>query len=115
MKSIDYYYLISELRSYDDLEANWDGENADKPKKTSLNLCVNYLTKHKDILIDIPDSMLHTDGTVSLFWNSIDGYYKEIHFIDESNIPAILLDKINRIKYTITFDSNFNIVKYFQH
>lgn len=115
MKSIDYYYLISELRSYDDLEANWDGENADKPKKTSLNLCVNYLTKHKDILIDIPDTMLHTDGTVSLFWNSIDGYYKEIHFIDESNIPAILLDKINRIKYNITFDSNFNIVKYSQH
>ena len=65
--------IIGELRSWQALAANWDGEGAEQPLLSGLAdaaLFVQLLTPK----IASPDPMLHATGRSGLFWKSEDIY-----------------------------------------
>lgn len=70
--------LIDEINNFLLLQENWDGEFADSPSIKSIENANKFLQEYK--FVNLPESMLHANGNVSLFWSDANSYF-EIEFI----------------------------------
>ena len=56
---------VSTLKSYSDLEAGWDGEDADKPMAAAIDEAIQFLQASGDMARFL-EPALHVDGSVLL-------------------------------------------------
>lgn len=70
--------LIASLRSYGQLEADWDGEGAEAPNIASIRLASNFACMLSE-KFESPEPMLHASGRAGLMWEH-DNFYGELEF-----------------------------------
>jgi len=95
--------IIGEIRQFNLLDANWDGEGAFKPKSTSIKEAVSFV-RILDDKIAIPDPMLLASGNTALYWNE-GGLYADIEFLGDGRIAYFIKSNGDKHKGILTFDS----------
>jgi len=95
--------IIGELRQWNLLVANWDGEGATKPKLNSIKEAVSFVR-----LLDdkgaLPEPMLLGSGNAALYWNE-PGLYADIEFLGDNRIAYFIKINSDKHKGVLTFDS----------
>lgn len=87
-ETTDKERLIGELRQLNLLDANWDGENATKPKERAIKDAVSF-SHHLNNRFNTPETMLHDTGNVSLYWNT-DNFYADIEFLGDGRVSYFI-------------------------
>jgi hypothetical protein len=96
--------IIGELRQWQFLDEDWDGEGASKPLLTSINAAVQFINLIKPEA-QLPEPMIHASGFTSLLWDR-DDFYAEIQFISNNKIAYFVKNhEGKRYKGTIEFDT----------
>lgn len=95
--------LVGELRGWQSLTANWDGEGAAVPDAKSLKEAVSFvrLLGERDPL---PEPMLHASGHAGLFWKD-DNLYADIEFLGDRRIAYYIEHQGDKHKGVVKFDS----------
>lgn len=94
--------LIGEIRGWNLLGADWDGEGGDAPSSRSINEAVSFVHVLGDVVL--PEPQLLASGRVSLFWN--DGNrYAEIEFLGDGRIAYYIKRNGDKHKGVLAFDS----------
>lgn len=100
----EHEHAIAELRQWHDLQANWDGEGADAPRRESLEAASQLIC-----LImwgfKAPEPMLHANGRAGLLWDD-DDLYGEIEFLDENKLAYYFRDQQGKHKGEVIFEGN---------
>jgi hypothetical protein len=80
----DQERAIGDLRRYEKLGANWDGEGATAPNIVSLRAASSFVC-----LMDrdqaMPEPMLHSSGRAGLYWRS-DTLYADLEFFEDGRL-----------------------------
>lgn len=96
--------IIRELRDWQFLDEDWDGEGASKPLLTSINAAVQFINLIKPE-VPFPEPMIHASGFTSLLWDR-DDFYAEIQFISNNKIAYFVKNhEGKRFKGTTEFDT----------
>lgn len=96
--------IIGELRDWQFLDEDWDGEGALKPLLTSINAAVQFINLIKPEA-PLPEPMIHASGFTSLLWDR-DDFYAEIQFISNNKIAYFVKNhEGKRFKGTTEFDT----------
>ncbi|WP_131667116.1 hypothetical protein [Comamonas thiooxydans] len=100
----EHEHAIAELRQWAELQANWDGEEADAPRRESLEAASKFIC-----LImwsfKAPEPMLHANGRAGLLWDE-DDFYGEIEFLDSSNLAYYFKNQQGKHKGEVIFEGN---------
>ena len=109
MTNDEYNVLIAELNACRNLEDDYDGENSKSVNIDCLNLCIKYIEKYKT-MIPPPDTMMHSDGTVSIHWDNIEEKsFKELWFVTSDRVHGTIIDNISLDTYHITLNGDFMV------
>lgn len=95
--------IIGELRRWNLLEANWDGEGAERPVSRSLQEAVSFVRLLSDWNL-LPEPMLHADGHAGLFWKN-DGLYADVEFLGDGRIAYYIERQGDKHKGVLKFDT----------
>ena len=95
--------IIGEIRQWNLMDANWDGEGAAKPKANSIKEAVAFVRLLNDE-ITLPEPMLLGSGNSALYWNE-GGLYADIEFLDNGRIAYFIKKNSDQHKGVLTFDS----------
>ena len=95
--------IIGELRQWNLMDANWDGEGAAKPKLNSIKEAVSFV-RLLDAKIALPEPMLLGSGNAALYWNE-SGLYADIEFLGDNRIAYFIKINSDKHKGVLTFDS----------
>lgn len=80
--------IIGELRQLGLTSANWDGEDASKPKLNAIKDAVSF-ARNLDDNFYMPEPMLHESGNVSLYWN-VKKFYADIEFLGNEHLAYFI-------------------------
>ena len=95
--------IIGEIRQWNLLGANWDGEGAASPNAQSMKEAVSFVRLLGDN-ISLPEPMLLASGHAALYWN--DGnLFADIEFLGDGRIAYFIKKDGDRNKGVISFDS----------
>ena len=95
--------IIGEIRQWNLLGANWDGEGAASPNAQSMKEAVSFVRLLGDNIF-LPEPMLLASGHAALYWN--DGnLYADIEFLGNGRIAYFIKKDGDRNKGVISFDS----------
>ncbi len=72
---------VAQLLKLSNLNLNWDGYGAAKPKRSSINAARNFIRSLAPESI-VPQPALHADGNAILFFRTDDAY-AELEFVDQ--------------------------------
>ena len=95
--------LIGEVRRWNLLKANWDGEGAAVPVARSLKEAVSFIR----LLVEVdtlPEPMLHASGHAGLFWKD-DNLYADIKFLGDGRVAYYIERQGDKHKGVLNFDS----------
>jgi len=96
--------IIGELRQWQFLNEDWDGEDASAPIAQSIKNAVDFVGLIRDSA-DLPQPMLHATGNVSLYWND-KGLYVDIEFLSDGRLAYFIKTvNENRHKGVLSFDA----------
>lgn len=95
--------IIGDIRQFNLLDANWDGEGAAKPKLTSIKDAVSFVRVLNDV-ITLPEPMLLASGNTALYWNE-GGLYADVEFLGDGRIAYFIKSNGDKHKGVLTFDS----------
>lgn len=95
--------IIGEIRSWNLLESDWDGEGSSKPSGQSIEEAVSFVNLLSDEIIP-PEPMLLSSGHIALFWNEAD-LYADIEFLGDSRIAYFIKKVGEKHKGVLEFDS----------
>lgn len=88
--------LIGELRSINLLDENWDGQGSSKPIPSAIKDAVSF-ARNLDEKFFLPETMIHENGRVSLYWNTQD-FYADIEFLGDKRVAYFIKENENRHK-----------------
>lgn len=95
-------HLIAQLRTWEGLGANWDGEGASAPQLTSVRAASKFVCL-LDRSSTMPEPMLHASGRAGLLWD--DGAtYAELEFLESGLVAYYITAKANKHKGVFEFD-----------
>lgn len=94
--------LIGEIRGWNLLDANWDGEGAAAPSAQSIKEAVSFVRLLEDIAL--PDPMLLASGHTALYWNEGD-LYADIEFLGDDRIAYFIKSHGDKHKGVLAFNS----------
>ena len=92
-ESIKYTTLIKTLKSYVELEEDWDGYGGIVPDGKIIVTAIELLEQMKDAKLQAPKSMLSGSGEVGLYWKN-NSMYIEIS-IDEPMNYSLYIEEGN--------------------
>jgi hypothetical protein len=95
--------IIGELRQWNLLDNNWDGEEAAKPKAQSIAEAVSFV-RLLDDNTTLPEPMLLSSGNAALYWNETN-LYADIEFLGDNRIAYFIKSNSDKHKGILTFDS----------
>jgi hypothetical protein len=72
---------VAQLLKLSDLDLNWDGYGAAKPKRASIDAARSFIRSLAPESI-VPQPALHADGNTILFFRADDAYV-ELEFVDQ--------------------------------
>lgn len=98
-----YENIIGELRQWNLLGANWDGEGGATPEAQSIKEAVSFV-RLLDDNIALPEPMLLASGHASLYWNDGD-LYADLEFLGNGRIAYFIKNHGDKHKGILTFDS----------
>ena len=102
-KTTEREELIGDLRSWRLLDADWDGEGANKPIETSLKQAESFARLYGDEGI-LPEPMLHASGRAGLYWRT-DDLYADLEFLGDGHIAYYVERHGDKHKGQVYFDS----------
>lgn len=87
-------HAIGEIRRWETLEANWDGEGGSPAIQSSANECVSFICS---LATDIatPAPMLQASGRIGLLWRA-PALYAHLEFIGDGRV-AFYIEKNDKI------------------
>jgi hypothetical protein len=94
--------VLNECRKFKRLKDNWDGEGALSPDTRSVSFAENFVCL-LDESFGVPETMLHTNGRLGLFWND-NGVYADLEFIPDGSIAYYIKNKNNIFKGITAFN-----------
>lgn len=94
--------IIGELREWQFLDEDWDGEGARAPINKSIENAVSLMVLIKDSA-DMPEPMLHATGTVSLYWDD-KNLYADLEFLGDGRIVYFIKNNNDKHKGVLSFD-----------
>lgn len=94
--------LVGEIRSWNLLAADWDGEGGDAPSTASIKEAVSFIHLLGDAAL--PEPQLLASGRISLFWNDGDRY-AEIEFLGDRRMAYYIKRNGDKHKGVLAFDS----------
>lgn len=95
--------LIGEIRSWNLLDNDWDGENGLKPSEQSIKEAVSFVTLISSEIIP-PEPMLLSSGHAALFWNEAN-LYADIEFLGDGRIAYFIKQNGDKHKGVLEFNS----------
>lgn len=95
--------IIGEIRSWNELEDNWDGENGLKPVEASMEEATSFIYLLNKNL-SLPEPMLLSSGRIALYWDE-DDLYADIEFIGDGRVTFFIKRNEHEEKGIIDFDS----------
>lgn len=95
--------IMGELRQFNLLDANWDGEGAAKPKSSSVKEAVSFVRVLGDVVV-LPEPMLLATGNAALYWNE-GGLYADVEFLGDGRIAYYIKRNGDKHKGVLAFDS----------
>lgn len=96
-------HIIGELRRWQSLSANWDGEGARTPNINSLSNASSFVCALDDALW-MPEPMLLSSGNAGLYWRN-DELYADLEFLGDGRVAYYIENGRNRHKGVVEFDS----------
>lgn len=98
-----YENIIGELRQWNLLGANWDGEGGATPEAQSIKEAVSFVRLLDDNMA-LPEPMLLASGRAALYWNDGD-LYADLEFLGDGRIAYFIKNHGDKHKGILTFDS----------
>jgi hypothetical protein len=97
-------YLIANLRAWEHLGPNWDGEGAHAPKLSSLRSASNFVCLLSQSAIS-PEPLLHASGRAGLSWDDENGY-GELEFLNDKQAAYFFTKGDDKHKGVISLDGS---------
>jgi hypothetical protein len=94
--------VIGELRQWQSLGDNWDGEGAKCPNYKSLAQASSFVCAMTDTLA-MPVPMLHASGNAGLYWRE-ENLYADLEFLGDNRVAYYIEYKSDRHKGVVEFD-----------
>jgi len=95
--------IIGEIRSWNLLDNDWDGEGSLKPYTQSIKEAVSFVNLLSDEITP-PEPMLLSSGHTALFWNEAD-LYADIEFLGDGRIAYFIKKNGDKHKGVLEFNS----------
>lgn len=95
--------VIGELRSWNLLSTNWDGEGAVAPSLHSLKESESFIRLLGENTIT-PEAMLLASGLSALYWN-VENLYADLEFLGDGRIAYFIKCHEDKHKGVLAFDS----------
>ena len=95
--------IIGEIRSWNLLDNDWDGEGSLKPHTQSIKEAVSFINLLSDEITP-PEPMLLSSGHTALFWNETD-LYADIEFLGDGRIAYFIKKDGDKHKGVLEFNS----------
>lgn len=95
--------IIGEIRQWNLLSANWDGEGAAMPNSQSIREATSFV-RLLDSNSPLPEPMILGSGHAAVYWNEAD-LYADLEFLGDGNIAYFIKNDGNRHKGVVKFDS----------
>jgi len=93
--------LIGELKRWQLMSENWDGEGAAAPLPSSLAQAVSFV--HLLGTGSLPSPMLHASGHAGLFWKTAE-LYADLEFLGDNRIAYYIERHGDKHKGVVNFD-----------
>lgn len=98
--------IIGELRSWNLLREDWDGEGAHAPSKRSIKVATEFAREIPAAFEDrVPDPMLLSSGNVSLVWKEAN-FYADLEFLPDGRIAYYAERNLDKHKGITHFGSS---------
>lgn len=95
--------LIGEIRSWNLLSADWDGEGAVMPSKRSMKEASQFVALLNESA-GLPEPMLLGSGHAALYWNDA-GLYADLEFLGDGRVAYFIRRNGDKHKGVVAFDS----------
>jgi hypothetical protein len=95
--------LIGEIRNWNLLGSDWDGEGSAMPSVQSMKEAISFIGL-LDEDIALPEPMLLSSGHAALYWNG-DELYADIEFLGDGRIAYFIKKNGDKHKGVLAFDS----------
>ena len=95
--------IIGEIRQWNLLNSDWDGEGAATPNSQSIKEAVSFV-RLLDDNITLPEPMLLGSGHAALYWNE-GSLYADIEFLGDGRIAYFIKCNGDKHKGVLSFDS----------
>lgn len=103
-----YRKLFDKLRSYLELEEDWNGYGAVVPNSTVVNTAVEFAERLKENELRVPKPMLSSSGEVGLYYEKKDSFVN-ISFKEKGSFSYFATDDKDRIICDVNLPVNGNI------
>jgi len=100
--------LIGEIREWNLLEADWDGEGAQAPSQASIR-CATEFIRLFDQTISLPEPMLLNSGNISLLWSAPE-LYADLEFLPDRRIAYFVKKSADKHKGVLAFEATMSPV-----
>jgi len=94
--------LIGEMRSWNLLAGNWDGEGSSAPRSQSLCDAEDFLRLVELFPMAFPEPMLLASGNSALYWHEGD-FYADLEFLSEHRIAYFIRHSGDKHKGVLEF------------
>lgn len=95
-------HIAGELRRWQLLPADWDGEGAASPNPRSLGEAV-ALVRLLPTTMALPSPMLHSSGRAGLFWKT-ERLYADLEFLGDTRLAYYIERNGDKHKGVLNFD-----------